>query len=112
MIKYCEDCGIEISDTDYDNYQRFIRVKRCAECATKHKLEQNQTYRRKRKMEKRIAAVVEQHELTETAKACRKVRRAANEQVKLRKEENKTLREALMQERAKNQNRGDRGGTA
>ncbi|MDD6586378.1 MAG: hypothetical protein PUE88_06615 [Ruminococcus sp.] len=63
-------------------------------------------------MEKRIAAVVEQHELTETAKACRKVRRAANEQVKLLKEENKTLREALMQERAKNQNRGDRGGTA
>ena len=101
MIKYCEDCGIEISDTDYDNYQRFIRVKRCAECATKHKLEQNQTYRRKRKMENAIKEATEVHELTETAKACRTLRRLANQESGLLKQKINILTVELMQERAK-----------
>ena len=32
MIKHCKICGLEISDTDYDSWHRFISVKYCDDC--------------------------------------------------------------------------------
>lgn len=29
MRKYCDICGIEIANTDYDSWYRFISVKYC-----------------------------------------------------------------------------------
>ena len=101
MVKHCDMCGIEIADTDYDTLGRYNAVKYCQECAAIRKKIANKNYRQKRKMEKQVAKATEEHELTEAAKACRKGRRAANEQTRLLKEENKFLREELMKERAK-----------
>ena len=101
MAKYCSVCGIEIADTSYDTQGRFNAVKYCTECAIEQKKRANKRDRQKRKMGKQVAKATEEHELTEAAKACRKVRRAANEQTRLLKEENKFLREELMKERAK-----------
>ena len=32
MNKYCEICHLEISDTNYDDIHRFIRIKYCDIC--------------------------------------------------------------------------------
>ena len=33
QVKYCEDCGVEIASWPGSPWHRFIRVKRCRECA-------------------------------------------------------------------------------
>lgn len=46
MRKYCDICGIEIADTDYDSWYRFISVKYCDECRIDVRKEQKKTARK------------------------------------------------------------------
>ena len=101
MIKHCLVCGIEIADTSYDTLGRFNAVKYCPECAIEQKKRANKRDRQKRKMKKEIEKATEVHELTETAKACRTLRRLANRESGLLKQKINILSVELMQERAK-----------
>ena len=101
MVKHCLFCGIEISDTSYDTQGRFNAVKYCPECAAEQKKQANKRSRQKRKMENAIKETTEVHELTETAKACRTLRRLANQESGLLKQKINILSVELMQERAK-----------
>ena len=101
MIKHCLVCGIEIADTSYDTPGRFNAVKYCPECAIEQKKKANKRDRQKRKMKKEIEKATEVHELTETAKACRTLRRLANRESGLLKQKINILSVELMQERAK-----------
>ncbi len=59
MIKRCAICNIEISDTNYDNYYRFIRVKYCDDCRVevqkRQKKESAQRKRKRAKVERKVA---------------------------------------------------------
>lgn len=101
MIKHCLVCGIEIADTSYDTLGRFNAVKYCPECAIEQKKRANKRDRQKRKMRKEIEKATEVHELTETAKACRTLRRLANQESGLLKQKINILNGELMEERAK-----------
>ena len=101
MVKYCSVCGIEIADTSYDTQGRFNAVKYCTECAAERKKQANKRSRQTRKMENAIVKTTEVHELTETAKACRPLRRLANQESGLLKQKINILTVELMQERAK-----------
>lgn len=101
MIKHCLVCGIEIADTSYDTPGRFNAVKYCPECAIEQKKKANKRDRQKRKMKKEIEKATEVHELTETAKACRTLRRLANQESGLLKQKINILNGELMEERAK-----------
>ena len=101
MIKHCLVCGIEIADTSYDTLGRFNAVKYCPECAIEQKKRANKRDRQKRKMKKEIEKATEVHELTETAKACRTLRRLANQESGLLKQKINILNGELMEERAK-----------
>lgn len=101
MVKHCLYCGIEIADTSYDTPGRFNAVKYCPECAAERKKQANKRSRQKRKMENAIEKTTEVHELTETAKACRALRRLANQESGLLKQKINILTVELMQERAK-----------
>lgn len=101
MIKHCLVCGIEIADTSYDTPGRFNAVKYCSECAIEQKKKANKRDRQKRKMKKEIEKATEVHELTETAKACRTLRRLANQESGLLKQKINILNGELMEERAK-----------
>lgn len=101
MIKHCLVCGIEIADTSYDTPGRFNAVKYCPECAIEQKKKANKRNRQKRKMKKEIEKATEVHELTETAKACRTLRRLANQESGLLKQKINILNGELMEERAK-----------
>lgn len=101
MIKHCLVCGIEIADTSYDTPGRFNAVKYCPECAIEQKKRANKRDRQKRKMKKEIEKATEVHELTETAKACRTLRRLANQESGLLKQKINILNGELMEERAK-----------
>lgn len=101
MIKHCLVCGIEIADTSYDTPGRFNAVKYCPECAAEQKKQANKRSRQKRKMRKEIEKATEVHELTETAKACRTLRRLANQESGLLKQKINILNGELLQERAK-----------
>lgn len=101
MIKHCLVCGIEIADTSYDTPGRFNAVKYCLECAIEQKKKANKRDRQKRKMKKEIEKATEVHELTETAKACRTLRRLANQESGLLKQKINILNGELMEERAK-----------
>ena len=101
MMKHCLVCGIEIADTSYDTPGRFNAVKYCPECAIEQKKKANKRDRQKRKMKKEIEKATEVHELTETAKACRTLRRLANQESGLLKQKINILNGELMEERAK-----------
>ncbi len=63
MIKRCAICNIEISDTNYDNYYRFIRVKYCDDCRVeaqkRQKKESAQRKRKRAKVERKVAKEVQ-----------------------------------------------------
>lgn len=72
MIKYCEICHLEISDTDYDDIHRFNRIKYCDECREKVKKQQNKESRQRRQKREKVERKVEKEEqLLEDAKYVR-----------------------------------------
>lgn len=80
MNKYCEICHLEISDTDYDNKYRFIRVKYCDECGKKVKNQQNRESRqRKQKREKADKKVKKEEQLLADAKYVQERQQKARE---------------------------------
>lgn len=101
MIKHCLVCGIEIADTSYDTLGRFNAVKYCPECAIEQKKRANRRDRQKRKMRKAFEKETEECEMTELAKACQTLRRLANQESGLLKQQINILNGELMEERAK-----------
>lgn len=80
MNKYCEICHLEISDTDYDNTYRFIRVKYCDECRKKVKKQQNKESRqRKQKRDKAEKKVKKEEQLLADAKYVQERQQKARE---------------------------------
>lgn len=80
MNKYCEICHLEISDTDYDNIYRFIRVKYCDECSKKVKKQQNKESRqRKQKKDKAEKKVKKEEQLLADAKYVQERQQKARE---------------------------------
>lgn len=80
MNKYCEICHLEISDTDYDNRYRFIRVKYCDECSKKVKKQQNKESRqRKQKKDKAEKKVKKEEQLLADAKYVQERQQKARE---------------------------------
>ena len=69
MVKYCEICGLEISDTDVDSKYRFIRVKYCDQCREAVRRQQNsESIQRKRKRGKADRKVEREEQLLADAK--------------------------------------------
>lgn len=107
MIKYCKICGLEISDTEYDSWNRFISVKYCDDCSIsqrrKLQKEAKHRYREKKKMERYQkqwagwkSAALELDVIGEKEQELRELRK----QNQLQKEENRLLRENNAQLRA------------
>ena len=59
MRKYCDICGIEIADTDYDSWYRFIGVKYCDECRIDVRKEQKKNSKKKQQLGFHHAAYVQ-----------------------------------------------------
>lgn len=108
MIKHCKICGLEISDTEYDSWNRFISVKYCDDCRIsqrkKNQKEAKHRYREKKKLENYQQqwagwkfTTLELDMIGEKEQELRQLRR----QNQLQKEENKLLRESNAQLRAK-----------
>lgn len=109
MIKHCKICGLEISDTDYDSWHRFISVKYCDDCRIaqrkKSQKEAKRRYEEKKKLERYReqwngwqTVHLENEEVGEKTKELQTMQK----QNQLLKEENKLLRESNAQLRAKN----------
>lgn len=80
MIKRCAICNIEISDTNYDNYYRFIRVKYCDECrAEVQKRQKKESAQRKRKREKVERKVAKEEQLLTDAQYIQERQKKAKE---------------------------------
>lgn len=80
MVKYCEICNIEISDTDYDSNMRYIRVKYCPECAKKvRKQQKRESIRRRRAKEKALATYDKEQKLLNAAEETKYLRERAKE---------------------------------
>ena len=62
MRKYCDICGIEIADTDYDSWYRFISVKYCDECRIDVRKEQKKNSKKKQQVKKRAENAVSREE--------------------------------------------------
>lgn len=80
MIKRCAICNIEISDTNYDNYYRFIRVKYCDRCCAEvQKRQKKESAQRKRKREKAERKVAKEEQLLTDAQYIQERQKKAKE---------------------------------
>jgi len=80
LIKRCERCNIEISDTEYDDWHRFIRIKYCPECLAEVQREQKRLSRkRKRAAEKAKRQVEREQELLDAANRVQQLKEKAQE---------------------------------
>lgn len=62
MNKYCEICHLEISDTNYDDIHRFIRIKYCDICREMVKKQQKKESRQRKQKRKKAEKKVEKEE--------------------------------------------------
>lgn len=92
-IKYCEDCGKEISNYWTADYYSHIRKKYCDSCRLKRRRESNAKSEANRRLKKRVAKQEKkQAENDELAKK-KKMQNATSRGIGLQNQQNKLLRE-------------------